>query len=593
MSAFRLNLTALSFISLFVGLFVVHTSTQASLLRRRSEFGLLRSLGATREQVLGLILGEVVLLGLLGAGLGLPLGYWIAQANVDMVSSTLTNLYLLQEIESLQLPAWLYSLAAAIGLGGAIGGALLPALDMSRRDAKSLLAAFTLHERVGSLALPLLLTGFSIMGTAGVWFWLLGQSWKPAGFVLAVALLIGLPLLTPLLVQQLCGRIRLRSFGFTYSLKSLAVRLQTTSFAVASLGIAIAMLIGITLMVGSFRSTVEAWVETTVRADIYITTESWQAEPQSTLDSKLVSLLASYPGVAKVDRLRKLNVSLPDRRIPLAGVDMMLSERGSRFPLIRGSSAQALQQVREGGVLISEPLSRKTDLAVGDTLLVLGPEGELEFPIAGVYYDYTTEAGSAAMDLTTMSQSFGPGAINAISLYLDKGLEPEVVVDELKARFSDWPLRVRSNRRLRDEIFRVFDQTFAVVRILQVMSLLIAVCGIMLTLLILAREQVSELAVYRALGAHPLQIFRIFLGKGLGMGLMGLMLGSVGGVLLALILIFVINRSYFGWTVQLYWPWQPIAFQVLAILTAALLASLYPALGASRVTPTELSRDDL
>lgn len=92
MSAFRLNLTALSFISLFVGLFVVHTSTQASLLRRRSEFGLLRSLGATREQVLGLILGEVVLLGLLGAGLGLPLGYWIAQANVDMVSSTLTNL---------------------------------------------------------------------------------------------------------------------------------------------------------------------------------------------------------------------------------------------------------------------------------------------------------------------------------------------------------------------------------------------------------------------------------------------------------------------------------------------------------------------
>ena len=99
--------------------------------------------------------------------------------------------------------------------------------------------------------------------------------------------------------------------------------------------------------------------------------------------------------------------------------------------------------------------------------------------------------------------------------------------------------------------------------------------------------------MYRALGAHPLQIFRIFLGKGLGMGLMGLMLGSVGGVLLALILIFVINRSYFGWTVQLYWPWQPIAFQVLAILTAALLASLYPALGASRVTPTELSRDDL
>ena len=145
MNAFRLNLTALSLISLFVGVFLVHTTTQAGLVRRRSEFGLLRSLGATRGQVLGIILAEVITLGLLGVLLGLPLGYWVAQANVDMVSSTLTNLYLLDEIESLQIPSWFFALAIAIGIGAAAAGALLPALDMSRRDTKSLMTAFTLH----------------------------------------------------------------------------------------------------------------------------------------------------------------------------------------------------------------------------------------------------------------------------------------------------------------------------------------------------------------------------------------------------------------------------------------------------------------
>jgi putative ABC transport system permease protein len=292
MGAFRLNLTALSFISLFVGLFLIYTSTQASLLRRRLEFGLLRSVGATRAQVFGLILGEVSLLGLFGVILGLPIGYWVARSNVEMVSATLTNLYLLQEIDSLQLSPSLYALGAGIGLGGAIAGAFFPAIDISRKNSKSLLTAFTLHEKANSLALPVFGMGWLVLMLSVLWFWFLGQSWKPAGFVLAVAVLVALPLLTPFLIQQTCGRIKTRGFGLGYSLKSLAARLQTTSFAVSSLAIAVSMLMGITLMVGSFRKTVEVWVQTTVQADIYLTTPSWRAEAEATLDPELVSALA-------------------------------------------------------------------------------------------------------------------------------------------------------------------------------------------------------------------------------------------------------------------------------------------------------------
>jgi putative ABC transport system permease protein len=595
LGAFRLNLTALSLISLFVGLFLVHESTQALLVRRRAEFGLLRALGATRGQVLRLVLGDVAVVGLLGVAAGVPLGYAVAAANVDVVSGTLTNLYLLERIESLELPAWLAGLAALIGIGGALAGGLLPALDLTRRQATELLAAFTLHETARSLARPLFAAGWAVLAVAGAWFALAGRHWRPGGFALGIALLLALPLLTPFVVQAVTARIRVRGFGLGYSVKSLGTRLQTTSFAVASLAIAVSMLIGITLMIGSFRQTVEVWVRSTVRADVYVTTQSWaRGGTEATIDPGLVEAIRGHPGVAYVDRLRRFSAYLGPRRVSVAGVDMRLPGREARFPLVGGSPAEALRRVREeGAVLVSEPLARKAGLGPGDRLRLGGPRGEEELQVAGVYYDYSTEGGAVAMGLETLAARFGPGGIQSLALYLEPGRDPEGVIDGLRERLAGAPLVYRSNRRLREEIFAIFDQTFAVTRILQAMSLLIAVAGITLTLLVLARERVSELALYRSLGAGRRQLFWIFVGKGVGMALLALALGLAGGVALAAVLVFVINRAYFGWTIQLHWPWGAVAQQIATIVGAAVLASLYPALRASRTPATELSRDDV
>jgi putative ABC transport system permease protein len=595
LGAFRLNLTALSLVSLFVGGFLIYSSTQASLVRRRNEFGLLRSVGATRGQTLGLILGEVALLGAFGVLLGLPLGYAVASLSVDRVSGTLTNLYLLEEIEALRLPGWLYALGAATGVGGAMAGALLPALDVSRRDTRSLLVAYTLHERTGVGALRLFLLGCLVLGLGLAGYLTFGRAWRPSGFALCLALLIGMPLLTPWLVKQVTHRMKTRGFGLLYGMKALGLRLQTTSFAVAALGVAVSLLIGITLMVGSFRRTVEIWVNSTVRADVYVTTQSWsRARGAATLDDELVKELTSLPGVAEVGRLRQLFAYSGDRRISLIGVDMGLSADRGQFELLEGELVEALRRCREeGAVIISEPLSRKAGLGVGDTLQLSGPSGELGFPVAGVSYDYGNEAGGAAMDLTLLERAFGPGPINNMALYVEDGVDPERFVDGLKARYADLPLLIRSQRALREQVFEVFDQTFAITRLLQAISLLIAVCGITLTLIVLARERVSELALYRALGARRRQIFRVFLGKGLGMALFGLLMGAGGGLALALILILIINRAYFGWTIAFHWPWGALTEQVSTILMASVLASLYPALRASRAPATELSLENL
>ncbi len=595
LGAFRLNLTALSLISLFVGAFLVYSSTQASLVRRRTEFGLLRSLGATRSQIATLVLGEVLLIGTLGVGLGLPLGWLAARSNLDTVSATLSNLYLLEAIETLEMPPWLYLLAGGIGIGGALFGALLPTLDLSRREPRDLLAPFTLHERIRNLALPLALAGALVLWGSWFWFDAAGSRWRPAGFVVGVAVLLALPLFTPLLLKLLCGRVRPGGFGLAYAVRSLGLQLQTTSFAIAALAVAVSMLIGITLMIGSFRRTVSIWIDNTVRADIYITSESWhRGRSAATLNDDLVAALAGHPGVLAVDRLRQVMTTVEERRIPVAGIDADLPLPEHRFALVDGDAEAAVRRLRlEDAVLIGEPLSIKGNLEAGDRVSIHTAHGIIDFLIAGIYYDYASEFGSVTMDLRTMEAWFGPGSINNVALYLEKGRDVDATVRRLRERFADLPLVMRSNRGLRQRVMAIFDQTFAVTRLLQAMSLLIAASGVTLTLLVLARERISEIALYRALGARRSQIFRVFLGKGLGMALLGLGLGAIGGVALAMILIFLINRAYFGWTIAVHWPWGALVRQILMILGTAALASVYPALRASRTPATELSRDDL
>jgi putative ABC transport system permease protein len=595
LEAFRLNLTALSLVSLFVGAFLVYSSTQALLMRRRRELGVLRTLGATRGQTLALLLGEAALTGFLGVAIGIPIGIWVADANVQTVSATLANLYLLEEIERLDLSFGLYLLAVVIGGGAAVLGALMPSIEMTRRDPRALLAAFSLHERLATHATRLAVIAGIMILVAYVGFSLFGTEWKPRGFALGLVLLLAVPLVSPLLIRGGSSWVRSGGFGFRYGFRSLGLRLHNTVLAVAALAIAVSMLVAVTLLIGSFRRTVGIWVADTARADVYVTSRSWRrARREAVLDDELVRRIAAVPGVRAVDRFRQFYAYLDERRISVAGVDMSVPESSSRFSLLRGNPGTLPAKLEDGGaVAISEPLARKEKLDIGDRLELHGASGPVAFEIAGIYYDYTTEAGSAVLGLATLEREFGPGPVNNVALYLDEGVSAESMVDELKSRFAGSPLLIRSNRMLSEEIFSIFDQTFAVTRLLQVMGILIAVSGVTLTLLVLARELVSELALYRALGADRTQVFRIFLGKGMGMTLLGILLGTGVGLALAMILIFMINRAYFGWTIAVHWPWGPLVTQVVIILAAALTASLYPALAASRTPATELSREDV
>lgn len=302
----------------------------------------------------------------------------------------------------------------------------------------------------------------------------------------------------------------------------------------------------------------------------------------------------SQPGVRSVDRIRAFPYRYGGRRIILSGVDLTAPLSESRYPLLSGDAATVFGQLRNGsGILISEPLALRAGLELGDRLDLIAQNGSERLEILGVMHDYTSDSGLVVMSLELMEELFGQSDPNSLALYLEKGREAEEFEDRLVNKFGRPPLRITANKDLRENILDIFDQTFAVVRLLQVVSLLIAVSGITLTLLILAREGISELALYKALGAQRSQIFRIYLGKGMSIALLSSVLGGFGGFALALILVFWINRAYFGWTIQLSFPWLELGQELGLLLLVAALASIYPALRASETPANELNRDDL
>jgi putative ABC transport system permease protein len=594
LAAFRLNLTALSLISLFVGGFLVHGSVQAALVRRREELGLLRSLGATRSQVLGLVLGETAVVGAAGTALGLPLGWLAARAELAGVSATVQNLYLLEGIEGVALTPGLVLLAAGLGLAGALAGALLPALDVARRDPRALLASLTLEERATRGAGPLLAAALAAPAASALAYAALGPARPWAGFLVALGILAALPLAAPMLVRALGARGRGRRLSLGWGARSLSLHLRSSSVAVGALAVAVAMLTGITVMVASFRGTVERWLDATIRADVYVTTPAWRlARGEATLSREALDRLEGIGGVRQVDRLRQTFVRVGERRVAVVGVQAGLPGGEARVRLVAGDGAEALGRVERGEALVSEPLARREGLRAGGALRIEGPRGPVELPVAGVYRDYGSESGAILLDLSAFALHFGAGEPSSAALYLAPGRDPERFVDRARAELSDEALVLRSNRSLRADVLAIFEQTFAVTRLLQAMGLLVAVSGVVLTLLTAARERRAEVALYRALGATRVQAFRVFAGKGLGIAAMGVGLGLPGGAALAWVLVRLVNRDFFGWTLDLGWPAALLAAQSAAILVAGLAASLVPALRASDAPAAELSRDAL
>jgi putative ABC transport system permease protein len=596
--AFEINLTALSLLALVVGMFLIYNTVTFSVVQRRGLLGTLRCLGVTRREIFVLILTEAALLGLIGSALGLALGIVLGNGLVRLVTRTINDLYFVVTVRGLFIaPATLIK-GLGLGLGATLLTALLPANEASSTPPRTVLRRSSLEERIRK-AIPLV-TGLSaLLFALGGGLLLLPSRSLWLSFGGLFGLVFACALLTPLVTLALMTLLRPvggRLFGLLgrMAARDVVAALSRTSVAIAALMVAMSVTVGVGIMVGSFRQTVITWLDTSLRADIYVSPPGLAANRvDAVLDPGVIDRLDSAPGIVDSARYRNIIARSGDNLVQVIGLDV--NEQGRQaYTLVSGSYEAAWQGFSNGGVLVSEPFAYRFNVPrSGGTVTLQTDNGPQSFPIAGIFYDYSSDQGVVVMTLDEFQRNWNDRAISSLALYVAPGADVDATVEQLRGLVgSQQEVVIRSNRGLRQGTLEIFDRTFAITSVLQLLATMIAFVGVLSALMALQLERARELGVMRANGLTPRQLWGVVLGQ---TGLMGFTAGLLSlpvGLLVAFVLVYVINRRSFGWTLQVNLTAGVFVQALVLALIAALLAGIYPAYRMARTPPALALREE-
>jgi putative ABC transport system permease protein len=347
------------------------------------------------------------------------------------------------------------------------------------------------------------------------------------------------------------------------------------------------------VMVSSFRYTVVTWLEETLQGDIYISAPSLTSTQSSApIHPHVINVLDEWPGVEKVYVLRSAQVESPQGMSHIAATS---NPRVSEERLFLSTSIppdQIDSAMQSGAVIISEPYANRTGITQpGGEILLFTAGGTTSFPVVGIYYDYSSSQGTILMALDVYRQYWGDTSITAAALKLQPGNDADQVVDGLQAALTGMQqLLIRPNRILRNEVLQVFDRTFTITSALQLLATFVAFIGVVSALLSVELERQREFGILRAVGLTARQMWKLIL---LETGLLGASAGLLAiptGYTLALILIYIINRRSFGWTLQMQLQPEPFLTALSIAIIAAILAGIYPARRLSRMMAADAIR---
>ncbi|HEY3228217.1 MAG TPA: FtsX-like permease family protein [Roseiflexaceae bacterium] len=603
-AAFELNLSALSMLALIVGMFLIYNTITFSVVQRRSLIGTLRCLGVTRGQIFALVLAEALVVGLVGALAGLALGVALGRGLIGLVTRTINDLYFAVSVRDVAIGAGPLVKGFLLGLGATLAAAAIPAFEATFTPPRTVLRRSSYEERVRRFVPLAAVGGGALLALGGALLAIPSKS-LVLSFVALFAITIGAAAFTPL-VTLLLMRATRPVLGALFGLlgrmaaRDVIATLSRTSVAIAALMIAVSVTIGVGLMVGSFRQTVVAWLDASLRSDIYVSAPSPASNrPNTSLPPDLVERLSTAPGVERVRRYRTTTVESQFGPTILVAVEVSEQDRAS-YQLAAGDPAAAWSGFARGEALVSEPLAYRRGLHPGDTITLLTDRGEHVFRVAGVFYDYGSDQGLAMIDLAAYRSLWDDRAISSLGLYAASGLDVDALVGRLRGLagadmggIRETPLlNIRSNRALREASLEIFDRTFAITTVLQLLATIVAFVGILSALMALQLERARELGMLRANGLTPRQLWGLVISQ---TGLMGLTAGLLAlpvGVALAAVLVFVINKRSFGWTLLFRLDGGLFAQALLVAVAAALLAGLYPAWRMSRTLPALALREE-
>jgi putative ABC transport system permease protein len=599
LQAFQYNLTALSFVALLVALYLIYNMIALSVVRRRVEIGTLRAIGATPKLIALIFFLEAGVIGVIGSILGIGLGYFFAQFSLDAVSLTVNNLYApsyVTEVDFKWIRMWPYFI---LGVGLSFVSAIIPAWDAATTLPTSVMrrGSYDLNLFRGSHKLNL--TALIVIILSAFFTQLPSINQFPYfGFFSVFLIILGLSLLSPAVLlwtrDQLHNFFKNRFGGEgLLACMNLSQNVGRNALAVSSLAIAFMMVISMSIMVHSFRQTVIVWIDHTLQADLFVRIAGGRdIDYQQTLPAESIEKIKSLKGISAVDQFRALDIIYNDLPVVLASGDFSVLSQYGNLVIKSGPSAQELDRlmVRQNRAMVSESFSIKHKVEMGDTISLQTPKGPAQMKIAAIYFDYSRDRGYIILDRTTFLKYYQDSTINSFVIYINDKTDPDSVRKEVLNTLKNHRLIIRSNSELKAQVLEVFDKTFAITYSLEIIAILVAVLGLFNTLVSLILERKREIGILRFLGAFTGQVKRMILIETGILGLIGSAMGFIAGVIVSYILIFVINKQSFGWTIQVHFPYFSILMMVSIFWGISLLSGFYPARLAKKLNPKEAVR---
>lgn len=601
LSAFRWNLHILSCIALLVGAFLIYNTISISVVRRRAEIGILRALGASKLFILLSFLFEALLFAIAGGAIGVLLGRVMAIGAVRLVGVTVEALYISSQPSAIHLTFVSVGAGVALGIVVSLLAALMPAWEAAQVPAVEAMARGRIEYVTGVRSRRLLPPALLLLVTAGLLTLLPPIRQLPIfGFISVLVLVAGASLLIPSGISgfvKTAGNMLRGTFGIEalIALRALRASLRRTSVLTAALGTAIAMATAIAVMVGSFRETVLVWMNNELRADLYLRPAGPPAvDVDPTMPDSVADAIAHIPGVAGIDRFRAYSITYDGLPATLAGGERSKLGRLDTTRFLPGENGRKiLNQLPEGDYcVVSEPFANKHHIRVGDTLQLPVGSTRHAFRVIGIYYDYSSERGLIIVARNILLKFLPDTALSSLAVYIHPGADAAAVRNAIDRAIAGRAILVMSNSSLRTAAITIFDQTFRITYALEAVAVVVAVLGIVGALLALIIDRRREFALLRLLGASREQVRGVLLFEAALLGLFSNVLGILLGLLLSLILIYVINKQSFGWTIQFHPPWELVLYLLCGIYAATVLAGLYPARLANSLQPVDVLHEE-
>jgi putative ABC transport system permease protein len=479
-----------------------------------------------------------------------------------------------------------------LGLGATLLAALVPALDAARTTPDAALSRARLERKSRARARIAAWSAAPLLACAGVLLLADRQSLTLAFAALFVVLCAGaacVPAATAGLMRILAPAARgVGGLPLLMAVRGVTGSLSRTGVATAALAVAVATVIGIGVMIASFRSSLIEWLDSTLPADVYLSASADDAE----LGDEQVALLASLPMV------RGLSLSLTEvlptqfGELPLRAATPGPDGWGLDF--VAGSPREAEAALESSAsVVVSEPLAARHSLAPGDKVDLPTANGDFSFEVVGVFRDYSMAGSVIVMGLETYRRYWADAPLTGIGVHFAPGVETGSGIERLRAALGERrSLRVRSTESIERLSLGIFDRTFEITEVLRFLAGCVAFLGVLSAALALELERAREHAILRSVGWSRRQLRALILTEtgllGVAAGLAAIPLGAV----LAAMLVYVINQRSFGWSMDLVITPTPLLLGAGLAVTAALLAGIYPAVRGSRVSLDAALRDE-